>query len=110
MTPSAFWRTRKSSVPGRVQKENVNLCGYEPASQWLTAWAVKRQIKLSLGGMGSQSIPWFKQLRSWFPIPARSLSEQLGLLKGNVVPHDVIGGPAQFMGQGIVGHRGILLV
>jgi hypothetical protein len=38
------------------------------------------------------------------------LGKQFGLVKDHLISQDVISGPSQFMGQGTMGHRGILLL
>jgi len=70
--PSVYRRTRKSSVPNRVQRDRT------------ISWLYQLRMAHGLGskdadllmqreGMGPQSIFWFHQLRSGVPIPPKSV-------------------------------------
>lgn len=93
-------RTRKSSVPFRVQERNVTNSWFSPASIGSRPGQQRDRSPIA-GGVGIQSISWFFQLRVWLPTPPTlviqdgpRVPEHLLLLKGNVVFQDVIRGPS----------------
>ncbi len=99
LTPSVNRRTRKSSVPNRVQEDGTIAWFYQ--LRMAHGLGSKDADLLMKGGTGPQSISWFHQLRFGVSIPPRSVVQRLlrvpkhlFVIEGNVVPQDVKGGPS----------------
>ena len=60
--PFPHQRTRKSSVPCRVQWFFLKSHGYQPPLMWLTAWSVKMLITfIKWAGRSPNQVSWFYQ-------------------------------------------------
>ena len=86
--------------------------GFEPTLWWLTTWAVKMPLTFHAGWNGFPISPqWLLfQPLCRFTVPASSLSKQLFLFEGNLILHNIVCCPGQFVRKGIVGDHEIGLL
>ena len=73
LTPSVYRRTRKSSVPNRVQEDEQSH-GFT-SFEWLTAWAAKMPISLCRGEWGPNQSPGFTSFAPGSPSRPGQLSK-----------------------------------
>jgi len=110
--PFRLKRTRKSSVPCRVQMVFHRSYGFEPTPWWLTTWAVKMLTTPYCGWNGLPISPqWLLfQPQPRFTVPASCLSKQFFRLEDNLIPYDEVCCPGQFVREGTVGDHEIGLL